>query len=370
MKTPKLDLADVKLENLLGDAPLDDPLDPDPNDPDSSDPDPNDPDPGDSDPDPDNPDNNDPDPNDPDPDPDDSNDPDPDPNDPDPDDPDKNEPTVVQELAQEMGIELGEDEEFEDSIEGVKKFTVKAAEELATAQLENIFEQLPDVKEYMQFRINGGDPKEYQKASTATDYEALEIGEDDTSTQKMVIREHLVREGYEKEEIQEMLEDFEDTGMLFKQSKRYQKRLITADKKAKEALVENQRIEAEKQEKQNQKTWKEIKEIVDGGELQGVVIPKTDQKGFMDWMSKPVDDKGNTARTLEKAKMSREQMLTIEYLVYKKLNLNDLVTRKANSQNATKLKDRLKDQKHKNRLPSSRQTAKRSVQLPTLDKLF
>ncbi len=373
-KKSTLDLSDVTLDNLIGDTPLDDDLDQDEldqnddNDDDNQDDDIDD-DQNDNDNDSDDDDSDTGDDDDSDNDDDNSDDQDDDDDEGDEEDEDS-EDSVIAELTKHLGIELPEGEKFEDSVEGLKKFMETASEQIAYAQLQSVFEAVPDVQEYMNYRLNGGDPEQYLSAVKSTDYSSVEIKEENVSVQKQVIREDLKRQGFEDEEINEVLEDYEETGLLYKHSQKSQKRLVNQDKKRKEQMLEEQKAAAEEQRKKNAETWQKVQDTIQKGELQGVVIPKTERRKFFDWMSKPIDQQGNTARSKARGEMDMDTMLALEYLLYKKMNLNDLVTRKANTQNAQSLKDRLKTNGTSKRLPNSRTKAQRSTKLPDLKDLF
>src|SRR5688572_23712618 len=80
------------------------------------------------------------------------------PNDP----PKKDEPTeesFYESLAKTLGYEV--EGEFEESVEGVAKYTKAVAEQIAQEEIKDLFNSYPDVKEYLQFRLNDGDPAKY-----------------------------------------------------------------------------------------------------------------------------------------------------------------------------------------------------------------
>jgi hypothetical protein len=129
-------------------------------------------------------------------------------------DDDNADPSVISELDKILGYEVEGD--FEDSYQGIASYTQSVAEKIADTKLAEIFQQMPEVQKFMQYRINGGDPQKYfQTSSQASRYAGVEIAEDNTSMQKQVVSALMEHQGYNTEEISESLEDLEDTGLLF-----------------------------------------------------------------------------------------------------------------------------------------------------------
>jgi len=273
-------------------------------------------------------------------------------------------------LAQSFGITLEEGESYEETEEGLISFTKKAAEHMAMQNLEELFEKLPDVQAYMEYRMNGGDAGKYMAAQSQTDYTALELKEDDVRSQKTILVELMSRQGYDQNEIDETLQDYEDTGILYKQSKKAQSKLSSLVKTERESIVQAQAREAEKRGAENTAYWNRIQETVEKGELKGIKIPETEKKKFYDWMNKPIDKQGTTARALQRKDMDTETLLALEYMFYKKLDLGGLVTTKAKTIQAQSLRDRLNTSSAGSRMGSSKTKPTRQAQLPSAQSLF
>lgn len=68
----------------------------------------------------------------------------------------------------------------------------------------------------------------------------------------------------------------------------------------------------------------DINALVDGGKLNGAIIPQVDRQPLKDFMLK-TDDKGFTPRDYAFAKLTLEQQAIIDYLVFKQFNLKGFV---------------------------------------------
>jgi len=273
-------------------------------------------------------------------------------------------------MAKTFGINFEEGETYEDTEDGLISFTKKAAEQMAMQNLEELFEKLPDVQEYLQYRMDGGDPSKYHTAQAQTDYVSAELKEDDVRTQKAVLSDLLKRQGYDKAEIDETLQDYEDTGILFKQSKKAQTKLSTLVESERAQVVQSQAKAAAEREKENVAYWSTIQKTIESGELKGIKIPETEKKKFYDWINKPVDKQGNTARAVARKEMDTQTVLALEYMFYKNLDLGSLVTAKAKTIQAQTLRDKLNTGSTGNRMGKSVTKPTRQVQLPSTESIF
>lgn len=278
--------------------------------------------------------------------------------------------SIIGNLIQQFGITLEEGEAYEDTEDGLINFTKKAAEHMAVQNLEQFFEKLPDVKQYMEYRMNDGDPAKYFQSQTQTDYSSVELKETDINTQKTVLTELFKRQGYDKADIDETLTDYEETGILYKQSKKAQTKLSGLVSAEKQLVLAEAQTSAANAEKKNTEYWENIQGTIDKGELKGIQIPVTEKKKFFDWMNKPIDKQGNTARALQRKDMDMQTLLALEFMFYKKLDLGGLVTAKAKTIQAQTLQERLKTDSPGVRMGKSKSTPATRVKLPNTSEIF
>jgi len=280
------------------------------------------------------------------------------------------EPGVIDILREKMGYEIAG--EFSEDYDGVVNFTQSVANEIAKEQLDTVFSQFPDVEEYLQFRYNGGDPKKYfQATSPNVDYGAIELSDEDVSMQRMVVQEFLTRQGYQPDEVSETIQEYVEAGILLNQANRSLGRLKVAQEKEAKELVEQQRQQAEAQQKQVQQQWGAIQDTIERGTVRGFQIPNADRKKFFSWMSDAVDNQGRTQRLVDREAMDLETQVAMEYLLWKKFDLNKLVSNTQNTKKAQNLKQKLQQKKPANQRMKGGQTSyKAPKKLPSLKDLL
>ena len=250
------------------------------------------------------------------------------------------EPGVIDTLRQKLGYEI--EGSFEDDYDGVVSFTQSVAGEIAKEQLDTVFSQFPDVEQYLQFRYNGGDPKKYFAAtSPEVDFSSIELSEDNISMQRMVVEEHMVKQGYTQEEIVETVQEYIDAGILQRQANRSLGKLKVLQDQESVQVVERQKAEAAQRQEELTQQWPSIKSTIDNGKLKTFEIPSADKKKFYSWMSDAIDNQGRTQRLVDREAMDLETQLAIEYLAWKKLDLSRLVTATQNTKKAQNLKQKL-----------------------------
>ena len=285
------------------------------------------------------------------------------------------EATIISTLKERMGYDI--EGEFADDYDGIANLTKAMAEKIAEEQFQSVFQSFPDIQEYLNYRVSGGDPDKFFKvAAKEIDFGKLQLNKDDKGMQRKVVESFMQMQGFEAEEISEAIQDYEDAGLLLKNSERAVKKLAAHQVKEKESLVKQQQEQAQETARQTQETWGQIGSIINKGRLRDFTIPESDKKRFYSWMATPVDNKGRSQRLIDREKLDQESILAMEYLMYKGLDISKLVSAKVNTKQAASLKAKLK---------SSKPTASRRMKcnkggynkssngrpnIPTLDKLL
>jgi len=278
-------------------------------------------------------------------------------------------------LQERMGYDI--EGEFADDYDGIANLTKAMAEKIAEEQFQSVFQSFPDIQEYLNYRVSGGDPDKFFKvAAKEIDFGKLQLNKDDKGMQRKVVESFMQMQGFEPEEISEAIQDYEDAGLLLKNSERAVKKLAAHQVKEKESLVKQQQQQAQETARQTQETWGQIGSIINKGRLRDFTIPESDKKRFYSWMATPVDNQGRSQRLIDREKLDQESILAMEYLMYKGLDISKLVSAKVNTKQAASLKAKLK---------SSKPTASRRMKgnkggynkssngrpnIPTLDKLL
>ena len=284
------------------------------------------------------------------------------------------EPSIIQVLKERFGYDI--DGEFGEDYDGIVGLTKATAGKMAEEQFSQVFAAFPDVQEYMNYRVAGGQPNEYfEVAAKQMDFSKLQVNEKDKGMQRKVVETFLEMQGYEPEEIQEAIQDYEDANILYKNASRAVKKIATVQASNKEKLLQKQQEEAKQAAAQTQQTWKDIGDIINKGKLRDFTIPEADKKKFYNWMATPVDKSGRSQRLIDREKLDQESILAMEFLVYKGLDLSKLINTKATTRQAVNLKAKLKSntQTASRRMKGNKGTYNKSqkrASVPSLDKLF
>lgn len=281
------------------------------------------------------------------------------------------EPSVIDVLRSKLGYEVPGN--FSEDYDGVAKFADAVANEIAKEQLDTVFAQFPDVEQYLQYRYNGGDPKQYfQATAPVVDYSAVEITDENVAIQRAVVEEFLQRSGYTHEEVAETVQEYVEAGILQRQANRSLGKLQKIQEQEAASLIERQKAEAQQRQETAQTQWTNIKNTIDQGQVRGFNIPNADRKKFYSWMSEAVDNQGRTQRLLDREKMDLETQVAMEYLLWKNFDLNKLLSNTQNTKKAQNLKQKLQQNKPASqRMKGGRNSASKApAKLPSLKELL
>lgn len=256
-------------------------------------------------------------------------------------DEDNGEESITDSIAKALGYELEKD--YADTEEGLAEFTKDVAKEIAEDQLQALFEQFPTVQKHLDFVLAGGDPdKFFQTYNPSLDYGQIEIDREDSRTQKGFLTEYLREKGHDDDFIKDMIDDYEDSGKLYDRALNAQKHLAAGQAKEKEEIVARQRETQKQQEKQTEEFWESVATTIEQGkEFAGIKIPDREKAKFFDYISKPVNKQGQTKRDVDYASAEMDAKLALDYLMYKKLELSDIISTKVKSASAQNLRQKI-----------------------------
>ena len=267
------------------------------------------------------------------------------------DDPDKDkdketdDDSVVGELAERFGIDTSETI-FEESIDGIVELTKAASEQLADQQIQALWKELPDVQQFAQFRLQGGDAKQFfETFFPQQDYSKLEVKEDNTTLQEQLIRTNLQLLGREDQDVTETIDEFKTSGILHSQSQRALKDLAKHQTREKEHIVKERDKVAQDAATSQVDYQKEMKgAIKEAKDFKGFVITENDKDSLYEYVSTEVTDgQSQFQKDMEDAEL--EVYLAIAMLMRKGFDLSGLVSRRAATKNAQTLRDRLAKKK-------------------------
>lgn len=275
-------------------------------------------------------------------------------------------PPLVDEVKGLLGFDI--EDEFEDTPEGLVELTKSAATKMADTQLKELFDAMPDVEQYMQFRLQGGDSSQFFETFYGeTDYSTTQVKEDDIAMQEHLVRRAMELKGIDQEDIKTSVEEFKNTGILQSQAEIARRGLVKYQSREKERLLQEQQKQAEEVQKQTDAYWTEVTETIQkSNELRGIPISEKDKKELMDYVSKPVRD-GMSAFQIAMNEAPTDVYLAIAALLKRDFNLDGIVSRKASSLKANNLRERMS--KSKEKLKSKGERSKGRVDNPSFDAL-
>jgi cbb3-type cytochrome oxidase cytochrome c subunit len=238
----------------------------------------------------------------------------------------------------EKGIADYDPEDFEDSEEGLLKMmdtTVKKS-------IEKYKESVPKAaKEFLEYLEAGGDPKTYvEKSTSMPNYKALSeeaLGKE--SVQKAIIGDWLAAEGYTDEEIEEMVEDFEESGLLEKQAKRMHPKLVKKQENFEGSILEDQKKAREAQIEAHEAYIADIKKTIDAAdEIAGFELPTRKKEEFFKYITEA--NKEGKTKLLADIEADPQAQLKMAWLMYNKFDLSK-IEKKVKTKVASKLRDSL-----------------------------
>jgi len=203
------------------------------------------------------------------------------------------------------------------------------------------------------------------------DYEKFNLKEDDAASQKVILSNYFQLKGHDKDFIDELLEDYEDTGKLYKKAGAAKQALGKYQEQERQEMYEQQRQQNIESQKAQQEFWDGVAgTIEDSQDFAGINIPQKDKSKFFNYISKPVNSEGHTQRDLDHSEADMDVKLAIDYLMYKGFDINSLVDKKAKTQSTRSLRDKLSGRQEtiKSAKKATRRT--KSVNVDDLDLSF
>ena len=207
--------------------------------------------------------------------------------------------TVIEEVLGNLGYELEGD--YADTVEGLTQMTQDVAQTMAEDQLDNLFEQFPEIQQHLEFVLNGGDSSEFYSQSNRLNTVAnVNITENNVNAQQAVLVEYFRVKGHDDAFIAELLEDYASTDKLFDKSVKAKEALLKYEQAQRSQQMENQKQAQAEQRQEAQNFWSSISDTIqESREFSGIVVQQRDKKKFFDYISQPVDNQGNTQRDLD-----------------------------------------------------------------------
>ena len=275
--------------------------------------------------------------------------------------------SVAFEVAKTLGFELEND--YEDSVEGLTNFVRDISQNAAEEQLAGLFEQFPDIQQHLDYVLAGGDSREFfQRQGQQVDYNSIEVKEDDVSMQRAVLAQFLQTKGHDTEFIQDTIDTYEDSGRLFSNAQKAKQHLVQFQQEEQQQLMEQQQQIYQQQQEQQQQFWSEVADTIESGnEFAGVRIPDREKSNFFEYISTPVGEGGKTQRDLDYQEAGTDIKLAIDYMLYSGFDLNGVIEKKAKTQAAKNLRQRIISNEEKSKSARKQQRSSKTIDFDQLD---
>lgn len=255
--------------------------------------------------------------------------------------------SIVGLIATRLGVEL--EDGLEDSEESLVLVATKAAEKLAEDRIKSEEERYPVMGRLREYLAAGGDPDKFlQETTKHADLSKLEKAGDDLGTQKRLVAESMRLRGMSESEINELVTDFEASGMLPKRAEAALAHIKEHQGKAAERLIQAQAAEQAARDAELEKYRATVKTTIQNKtDFKGVVLPATERAPFQDYLFKPVKD-GKSQRDLDAEAADLDTQLAVDLLLFHKFDFKKLAGRIATQTQVDTLRSRLA----KRQLPS------------------
>lgn len=231
----------------------------------------------------------------------------------------------VAHMAERGLLDFSEEDEFDDTEEGLEKIVNKTVENKVNSWKQSYPEE---AQHFLEFIENGGKPSDFHKYYYQdTSFESLKLKEDDESTLKHVIREGLIAAGWEDEaEIADEISLYEDAGKLYTKAEAHLKRLQKLEGESKSSLLEAQKKYAEEQRAVKEQEWNEFqKGLFEKDQIAGFKFNPKMKQELWDYMTKPLDKKtGLTQYQKDSKEKGAEARYIFAYLMKNNWNTEKL----------------------------------------------
>ena len=280
------------------------------------------------------------------------------------------EPTVVSEILEKLGYEPSD--EYDDTPEGLLKMTKDVSSQMADDRIDEVLNNFPLVKQHLEYVLQGGESQQFMAAhDPRADYGTFELNENDTASQRAILANYFELKGHDKAFTNELLEDYEDSGKLFKKAAAAKEALSNYQKQQRDAMFEDQKKQQAATRKEQAEFWEGVGETINSSqEFKGITIPEKDKSKFFKYISQAVDNDGRTQRDLDHTNAEMDVKLAIDYLMFKGFNLGELVNTRAKTKAVKSLRDKISGRQESVKSAKRAKRRTKSVNIDDLDLSF
>lgn len=238
-----------------------------------------------------------------------------------------------------FGIKLPDNLELPDTIDGVVKLVEESVKQLNTGTIKNFLENNPELKGFAQHLALGGTADTYSPSNI--NYKEINVKTLDESAKLDFLKRAFQLQGNPnpdsiikliQKEGEEELNKHVGASLTF----------LDAKQKENNQLRDQQVIAQQQQQEQaDRQYWTDVQKVVTNGNLGAITIPLKERQAFFDYMTKPINNKHESAEILDMSKDTVEFELLVSFLRYKKGDISQLVENLSRTQRVKSLSDRV-----------------------------
>lgn len=259
------------------------------------------------------------------------------------------EEALVQSLAEKarnLGYVLMDDQgqplTFEDTEDGYLALAERMAEERYAQRIEAYQSSHREVISLANHIAKGGDPYEYfnQKVNTV-DYTKVSLPVEDKDGRANIVKQYLTKVGaMDDATASEIVQSYKDAGKIDEKYQDFLGKLQVHQKNQMDQEAANYAAQLAAQEKEVEDYWNGVKQVITTGKLSSIELPAKDRDQFFNYLAVPVGNTGKSQYQIDFDSLTPQQQLETMYLVYKRLNIDELVKVKAQAEKVDAIKSR------------------------------
>tara|TARA_R110000744_G_scaffold260846_1_gene375738 strand:+ start:2403 stop:3581 length:1179 start_codon:yes stop_codon:yes gene_type:complete len=246
---------------------------------------------------------------------------------------------VLAKHLKEEGVLEFEEDDFEDSEEGL----VNAVKSQIKKGVKDYKENLdPLAQQFLDYIEDGGDPQHFTKAYSTVDFAKIDTDslKGKSELQKQLVAELMRREGYDREEIVDEIQDLLTGNVLNGRASRSLRKLQNLQQKERATLLQSQKDENEKKKETQVNFLNSLRDNIDGKEdIAGFPINKKQKNAFYEYITKP-DRKSGKTRLVIDSESDKDAQLKMAWFYFNKFNF-EKVEKKARTKAVSNLRTNL-----------------------------
>jgi hypothetical protein len=224
-----------------------------------------------------------------------------------------------------------EGKDYDDSEEGILELVNDTVEARIKSKVIEGYDSILDAMEL------GIPAQEWVAQVTPVDYENADLTDEDT--QEYLVREALKVQGLKEDKIEKKVASYKKLETLAEEAEDAQEILVEKEQEriaAYQESIKTAKVNAEKEQKQ--RIEKIYKEIDDTKEIAGFTLSNKEQKELKDYITKPVNGKGETQYMIDRN--HPDKLVKNAYFAMKGVDVKKL-TKVAESKATSSLRDKL-----------------------------